>query len=245
MAGAGSRFAVAGYLDPKPLIPVHGLPMIQLVIDNLRPCTEHRFIFICQQRHLKEYELAQKFQDWTSNPVIIPIEGITQGAACTVLKARDYINNSDSLMIANSDQYIDFNIDAYLAEQDCHEWDGMIMTMLANDPKWSYAKLDEQKMVIEVVEKQVVSDFATVGIYNFLHGSDFVCSAEQMIEQDLRVNGEFYVAPTYNQLIAQGKKIGIKNIGSVGSGMYGLGTPADLIEFINHPISQNLQSRNL
>lgn len=244
MAGAGSRFATAGYIDPKPLIPVNGVPMIQLVIDNLRPSAEHQFIFICQQAHLKQYGLAQKFHDWTSNPIIIPIEGVTQGAACTVLKARDYINNSDGLMIANSDQYVDFNIDTYLAEQEIHKWDGMIMTMIANDPKWSYVKLDKHKMVTEVVEKQVVSEFATVGIYNFRNGADFVCSAEEMIEQDLKVNGEFYVAPTYNQLIAQGKKIGIKNIGSVGCGMYGLGTPADLTEFLNHPISKNLQSIN-
>lgn len=237
MAGAGSRFAKAGYVDPKPLIKVHNEPMIKLVIDNLKPSQAHRFIFICQAEHVKKYRLIEKITQWAPSSVIIEIDGLTEGAACTVLAAKEYINNQDPLMIANSDQYIDTSIDDYLHQMADKKLDGLIMTMKANDPKWSFVGLNEENFASKVVEKQVISDEATVGIYNYARGQDFVESAEKMIANNERVNNEFYVAPVYNQLIQAGSKIGIYNIGSEVNGMYGLGTPQDLSLFLSLPIS--------
>lgn len=239
MAGAGSRFVKEGYKDPKPLIPINGIPMIKVVINNLRPQkVAHRFIFICQQAHIESYGLVQKFQSWAPGCEIVALNGITDGAACTVLAAREFIDNEDSLMIANSDQYVDTNIDDYLLEISKGQLDGLIMTMKANDPKWSFVSLSDEGLVEQVIEKEVISDEATVGIYNFKAGKDFVRAADQMIINNLKVNNEFYVAPTYNQLIEQGMKVGIFNIGSESAGMYGLGTPSDLNIFLNLPVSK-------
>lgn len=239
MAGAGSRFVKEGYKEPKPLIPINGIPMIKVVINNLRPQkVAHRFIFICQQAHIESYGLVQKFQSWAPGCEIVALNGITDGAACTVLAARKFIDNEDSLMIANSDQYVDTNIDDYLLEISKRQLDGLIMTMKANDPKWSFVSLSDEGLVEQVVEKKVISDEATVGIYNFKAGKDFVRAADQMIISNLKVNNEFYVAPTYNQLIEQGMKVGIFNIGLESAGMYGLGTPSDLNIFLNLPVSK-------
>lgn len=238
MAGAGSRFAVAGYKNPKPLIPINGIPMIKLVIDNLRPSLDHRFIFICQKAHVLEYELYPKLNEWAPGSEIVELDGLTEGAACTVLMAEKFINNDSPLMIANSDQYVDFNINTYLKVLAEQKADGLIMTMAANDPKWSFVALDETNAVTAVVEKQVISNEATVGIYNFKKGADFVSAAKSMIDANERVNGEFYVAPVYNNLISQGSKILTCNIGSVDDGMYGLGTPVDLEKFLDMPISK-------
>lgn len=237
MAGMGSRFSVMGYLDPKPLIPIHGKPMIQLVIENLTPKRPHQFVFVCQKQHLIDYKLSDRLNEWAPHCKVIALDTVTSGAACTVLTAKEIINSENPLMIANSDQYIDLNIDDYLNVIFNENMDGLIMTMKDEDPKWSFVELNSMGWVGRVVEKEVVSNDATVGIYNFLHGRDFVHAALQMIEEDLRTNGEFYVAPTYNHLIKQGKKIGMYGIGHVGNGMYGLGTPADLNQFLNHPIS--------
>lgn len=236
MAGAGSRFARVGYVEPKPLIPVHGIPMIRLVIQNLRPSRRHRFIFICQQKHIETYALYERLSAWAPGCEVIGIYGLTEGAACTVLKAKHLINTDNPLMIANSDQWVDVNIDNYLALTD-GDIDGLIMTMKANDPKWSYVELDTDGYVTRVAEKQVISDEATVGIYNFRRGRDFVAAAEDMIRRDLRVNGEFYVAPAYNQMIEHGARVGVYNIGREAAGMYGLGTPEDLEFFKSLPIS--------
>lgn len=237
MAGRGSRFANAGYTNPKPLIPIQGTPMIKVVIDNLRPSRDHRFVFICQREHVEAYGLSEKLAAWAPGCAIVQIDAVTEGAACTVLLAKEHIGDGP-LMIANSDQYIDVAIDDYLAVADREGIDGLIMTMTADDPKWSFVGLNDEGLVTRVVEKQVISDEATVGIYNFARGSDFVRGAECMIAADKRVNGEFYVAPVYEELIEDGARIAIMNVGREGDGMYGLGIPADLDLFLSLPVLQ-------
>lgn len=241
MAGRGSRFANAGYTIPKPLIPVHGIPMIKVVVDNLAPKCEHRFIFIAQNEHIAKYDLNTKLKSYAKNVEIIGIDGITEGQVCSVLLAKKFFDNDEPLMSANSDQWIDFDINEYLDAMQQKDLDGMIMTMKANDPKWSYAKTDENGFVTETAEKKVISTDATVGIYNFKHGKDLVRSAEQMIKDDIRVNGEFYTCPAYNYLIKEGKKIGIYSIGEEYNGMYGLGIPSDLEKFLQNPISEKIK----
>lgn len=236
MAGAGSRFVSEGYKDPKPLIPINGFPMIKVVINNLRPNILHRFIFICQQAHIDKYKLDEKLVEWAPGCKVVGIQGITAGAACTVLASSKYIENDNPLMIANSDQYVDVDINDYLKCIENENLNGLIMTMQANDPKWSYVGLNQQRLVTRVVEKQVISNEATVGIYNFKKGVDFVDAANKMIAQNLRVNNEFYVAPVYEQLISAGQRIGIYNVGAEANGMYGLGIPKDLKLFLSLPI---------
>lgn len=235
MAGRGSRFVKAGYEMPKPLIDVCGHYMIEVVTQNIRPKCDHRFIYLCLQEHIDKYDLEKILKAGSSNNVIVPVNEVTQGAACTVLLAESYINNDNPLMIANSDQYVDVSIDNYLEKM--ADSDGLIMTMTADDPKWSFIRYDKNGLVTEVREKEPISSEATVGIYNFRQGSDFVKYAKEMIDENERSNGEFYVAPVYNRIIKAGKRIGYFNIGSDKNGMYGLGVPEDLEFFINSPIS--------
>lgn len=236
IAGRGSRFLGAGYAIPKPLIPVHGVPMIELVIDNLRPSSDHRFIFLVLEEHLRQTGMERVLTLKAPGCRIIPVAAVTEGAACTVLLAEREINNADPIMIANCDQWVDFDVNGYLAKS--NQADGMIMTMWADHPKWSYVLLDSQNQVREVVEKKVISNEATVGIYNFRRGENFVAGAQRMIAKNLRVNNEFYVAPVYNEIIGHGAKVGIWNVGRVHDGMYGLGTPEDLEIFLKLPISR-------
>jgi dTDP-glucose pyrophosphorylase len=238
IAGRGSRFAVAGYTQPKPLIPVHGQPMIATVARNVRPRCAHRFIFVALAEHLEHAGMREALAAAAPGCIIVPVEQVTEGAACTVLLARQYINNGEPLMLANSDQWVDVNIDDYLASMDRQRVEALIMTMRADDPKWSFVGLGRSRLVTRVVEKEVISNEATVGIYNFRRGADFVRAAEAMIGRNLRVNNEFYVAPVYNELIAEGMRVGIYNVGSEGAGMYGLGIPDDLEQFLANPISQ-------
>jgi len=241
MAGRGSRFANAGFTLPKPLIPVHqSVPMIRLVIENLRPPgIDHRFIFLCLQEHLDEYGVGEILTGWAGpNTKIVPVQMVTEGAACTVLLAKEWIDSDDPLMVANSDQWVDISVNDYLAAMDDADADGLIMTMWADHPKWSYVRLDSDNRITEVVEKEVISNEATVGIYNYRHGKDFVRAAEEMIAQNLRVNGEFYVAPAYNEMIARGKALTYFNVGKEYDGMYGLGIPEDLEKFEAMPVSR-------
>ena len=241
IAGRGSRFVAAGYDLPKPMIPVHGLPMIEVVVNNVRPKALHHFTFIALQEHLDYLGMRETLERIAPGCTIVPVTKVTEGAACTVLLVRDVIDNDDPLMLANSDQWVDININDYLAEMERQQSDGLIMTMWADHPKWSYVGFDDMGRVNRVVEKQVVSNEATVGIYNFRHGRDYVRAAEQMIAKNLRVNNEFYVAPAYNEMIGWKAKIAIYNVGKEYDGMYGMGIPSDLDLFLRLPVSQKLK----
>ena len=233
MAGRGSRFVDAGYKKPKPLIDVNGKHMIEVVINNLTPNCPHRFIFICQRDHVEAYKLNEIFSKACSNFEVVEIDGITEGAAISVLKARMFFENDAPLMIANSDQWVDIDINKYLDDMRSRDLAGSMLTMKANDPKWSYAKVDNKGLVSKVVEKVVISEEATVGIYNFARGRDFCHFADYMVEENIRSSGEFYVAPVYTFMAADNMKIGVFNIGEEAAGMYGLGIPADLELFLS------------
>ena len=228
MAGAGKRFFDAGYVFPKPLIEVDNKPMIQWVIESLN--LDANYIFIIQKEHQKKYNIQSVLKILQPNCKIIELDHLTEGAACTTLLAKKYINNSNPLIIANSDQYINWNSSKALYEFNSKNLDGAILTFEAIHPKWSYAKCDEEGYVTEVAEKKVISKNATVGVYYWKHGSEYVSSAEEMIKKNVRVNNEFYVCPTYNEFLSKGKKVKIHNV----SKMWGLGTPEDLNNFLQN-----------
>ena len=226
MAGAGSRFEKAGYTFPKPLIDVEGKPMIQAVVDNLNIEAQH--IFIVQKSHYERYNLQQTLNQISPNCEIVQVEGITEGAACTTLLAKEHINNDDPLVIANSDQYVGWDSNEFMYSMVGDSVDGGILTFKSTHPKWSYAKLGNDGFVCEVAEKKPISDIATVGIYYWKKGSDYVEYAEDMIKKNARVNNEFYVCPVFNQAIEDNKKIKIFNVEK----MWGIGTPEDLQVFL-------------
>ena len=228
MAGGGSRFASAGYTFPKPLVEINGKPMIQTVVENLN--IEANYIFIVQKEHYEKYNLQYLLKLIKANCKIIQVDGITEGAACTTLLAKEFINNDEPLITANSDQFVEWNSNECLYAFNADGIDGGILTFEATHPKWSFAKIGEDGFVSEVAEKKPISNNATVGIYFWKRGCDYVKYCEQMIEKDIRINGEFYVCPVFNEAINDGKKIRAKKIDK----MWGLGTPEDLNYFLEH-----------
>ena len=228
MAGAGSRFQKAGYTFPKPLIEVNGKPMIQLVVENLN--IDARHIFVVQKSHYEDYNLKHLLNLISPGCEIVQVDGMTEGAACTTLLAKKFIDNDEALVFANSDQFLDWDSNEFMYSMEADEVDGGMLTFTATHPKWSFAKLDDKGFVSEVAEKKPISDIATAGIYYWKRGSDYVKYAEQMIDRNIRVNNEFYVCPVFNQAIEDNQKVKIFNIEK----MWGLGTPEDLKYFLEH-----------
>jgi dTDP-glucose pyrophosphorylase len=222
MAGAGKRFSDAGYIFPKPLIEINNKPMIQWVIEGLN--IRANYIFIIQKEHNESYNLSSVLKIIDPHCKIVVIDKLSEGAACTTLLAKKYINNKNPLIIANSDQYIEWNSSKVLYNFISKKIDGAILTFKSTHPKWSYAKTTDDNIVLEVAEKKVISENATVGVYLWRFGSDYVKYSERMIKKEIRVNNEFYVCPVYNEAIKDKKKIVIYPIDR----MWGLGTPHDL-----------------
>jgi dTDP-glucose pyrophosphorylase len=229
-AGEGSRFARAGWKKPKPFIDVDGRPLLGHVIENVVPHRANATL-ILRKSHIQAQPSIVKNLE-TAGANILPIENLTEGTACTVLLARKVFDNDGPMMVANSDQLVDFNVSDFLADCINRGLDGSILVFQdpSRDPKWSFAKVDGQGLVTEVAEKKPISDLATVGIYLFTRGCDFVSAAADMFAANDRVNGEFYTCPVYNYMIANGARIGVYEVAM--DAMCGLGTPEDLIEFL-------------
>jgi dTDP-glucose pyrophosphorylase len=232
-AGAGSRFHDAGFTFPKPLIPVHGAPMIQRVVENL-PFHDAEYIFIIRKEHQDKYDmhsmLRAGLQGKCRNVKVIMQEEKLEGAAHTALLAKEYINDDEELLIANSDQIMEYSIENFKLLCDWASPDGVVFVFHDTHPKWSFVKLDNEGKVCEVAEKVPISNIATTGVYFYRKGSDFIKYAEQMIEKNIRVKGEFYIAPVYNELIADGKAL----LPFFVEKMWGVGTPEDLVEYLNN-----------
>lgn len=227
MAGLGSRFQKVGYELPKPLIDVNGQPMVKLVVEAMN--IDAHFIYIVQKQHRLDYPLDD-ILSFTPNFSIVEVDGLTEGAACSVLASKELINKDNSLIIMNSDQLIIWDSNDFMGA--VKDYDGAIMCFEAYDIKWSFARVNDFNLITEVAEKKLISNKATAGIYYWKHGSDFVKSAEQMIEKDIRVNNEFYVCPVYNEAIGNGLQI--YNYMIESEDMWGLGTPEDLDYYLKN-----------
>jgi dTDP-glucose pyrophosphorylase len=229
MAGQGRRFAEAGYDKPKPFIEVLGKPMVCHVLDNLN-IEATKFILLARKKHFEIEKEAVKFITQNYNVEWVLIDKSTDGAACTVLHARGLINNDKPLLIVNSDQVVDMDIRQFICDSDSRNLDGSVLCFEDNDPKWSYAKVDNNGLITTVKEKEVVSEHATAGYYYFAKGKYFVEGALDMIVNNDRTNNEFYVAPVYNWVIKRGGRYGIFSVDQTQ--MHGMGTADDLNKYI-------------
>ena len=227
MAGEGSRFIKEGYTFPKPLIDVSGKPMIQSVVENLD--FDATYIFLVRKEHLEKYEINSLLNVVTNGRAkIIVVDSLTEGAACTALLAKELIDNDEELLIANSDQIVEYSKENFDNLRRLTNTDAVVFTFRAVHPKWSFVKINARGIATEVAEKNPISDIATCGIYYYRKGSDFVNYAETMIENNIRVNNEFYICPVYNELISAGKML----VPFFVHKMHGLGTPEDLKKYL-------------
>ncbi|WEX74859.1 glycosyltransferase family 2 protein [Sinorhizobium numidicum] len=229
-AGRGSRFAKVGFQHPKPFIDVLGRPMIQHVLDNALPPGGRPTVLLLRDHLHSQPDAVAELR--SRGVGIVPVNRLTEGTACTVLLARQQIDEEGPLLIANSDQVVDMRIGDFIDDCISRGLDGSILVFRdrKRDPKWSFAETDAEGLVLRVAEKQPISDLATVGIYFFRRAGDYMKAALDMMVHNDRTNGEFYVCPTYNYAIRNGARIGVYEIDK--SSMHGLGTPEDLAEYL-------------
>jgi len=237
MAGAGSRFASDGYDTPKPLLDVDGMYMIQRAAYGCNMGGRH--IYIVQKEHSEKYNLKELLPSFTPplEVVVIEVDGVTEGAAASVLLAKEYIDNDDLLVICDSDTIMDWDPIKFLVDGgEGRHLDGALVTFPAEGDSWSYVELGPDEEVKSVSEKTEVSTHGCAGVYYWRRGSDFVKCAEDMIKKDLRVNNEFYVAPVYNQAIQKSLRVGIHEVET--SSVISLGTPELYEEYLAAKKSQ-------
>lgn len=240
MAGRGSRFQKIAHLRPefrrpKPLIDVAGKPMVQWAIETIQRMVAFDpkdCIFVCLQEHEDQYQISTRLREIVGPDITVYFTPeVTEGAACTALLAKPSINNDEDVLFMDCDHFILCEKFREAREEALNSGvAGLIPTIESTDPKWSYSQTDAEGNVIRTAEKEPISTHASVGIYYFTHGKDFVWAAEQMIKKNLRhgPNREFYMCPVYNELIVAGKRVRI-----VPAEVWlSLGTPEELDQFV-------------
>lgn len=240
MAGAGQRFAAAGFDLPKPLIDVLGRPMYDWALEGVPLDWADRLVFVCLARHLDMYDLRRDIDDrfGAYDHDVVGIDDVTAGQACTVLAARDFIDPDAGLLVANADTWFRGTLTARLAELE-RRCDGVVCVFEAAGDHWSFARVDRSGRVVELAEKRRISRWATTGLYHFTRAESFLHHAEMMVREDDASLGEYYVAPVYNRLIAEGADIRIDIVDEVK----GLGTPDELATFVRTPPAPSRRAR--
>ncbi|MBI2664960.1 glycosyltransferase family 2 protein [Candidatus Woesearchaeota archaeon] len=227
-AGLGSRFTKAGIDTPKPLIEIRGKPMVKWAVESLPFSKNSDLIFIIRKEHVDRFQLDAKLKEIFSPEIrVIVIDYVTEGAACTVLLAKEFINNDEPLIVSDCDHF--FRNDEYnnLVASIPEGVAGAIPVFKAEGEKWSFTKFDGSHTVSQVAEKVRISDYANIGGYFFSRGSDFVSAAEEMIAKGMKIKNEYYVAPVYERLLVRGKTIKA----AICNEVWGLGTPEDVKNF--------------
>lgn len=229
MAGDGKRFVSAGYSLPKPLIDINGRPMIQRAIETLG--LSGRYLFA-----IRKYEeawgsiLRSTLRRITTDPVIVEVGGLTDGCACTCLLLKDHVDCNEPLVIANCDQIMGWDATKFESFVSGGDFDACVVTYRKSTPKNSYVRLGDNGCAVEFAEKSVISEHSLNGIHYWRRGRDFVRSAMAMIDKNIRTNNEFYIAPTYNELVADGLKIVAYEISP--DEHHAVGTPEDLAAYM-------------
>jgi NDP-sugar pyrophosphorylase family protein len=232
MAGRGARFAEKRILTPKPLIDVNGKPMIQRAVESLDLDGNWYFIIREDEHSDRVRELIKTIKPGAR---VVAIDYITEGPASTVLLFERQINNDYPLIVANCDQIMEWTSDRFLDY--VSYYDGAVVTYHAHTDKNSYARVNKAGLVQEIREKQVISNISLNGIHYWKRGRHFVDSAREMIAADDRApNGEFYIGPSYNHMIAQGHTVGIYHIPNQFH--HPVGVPDDLDKFIRYENSK-------
>lgn len=234
MAGGSDAFKEAGYIYPKNLVEIDGLPQVQRVTESLNALRDPsgKFLFAIQQEENSQFHTGDVLQLLVPDATLILAPEATAGAACTALLAIENINNDAPLLITNGDQIIEADLPELIGDFRRRNLDGGVVVFEAVHPRWSYVKCDEAGYVIETAEKRPISNLATAGMYYFARGRDFVMAATEMIKKDAHVGGRFFICPAYNELILRQAKIGIVKIPR--SAYFSLATPQGVHAYEEH-----------
>lgn len=232
MVGLGSRFADAGFDTPKPLIEVDGLPMFKKAISSFDHIdVEKSYHFVIRQEHVDTQSLDKRIKEALPEANIIVLPEITRGAAESALAAKPHLNPDDGLVLLDCDLW--FQSESYEAMvrnslTGTTQIDGGVLTFPADNPRYSYAEIGEDGMVLRTAEKIVISNSAITGAYYFAAVQTFIEAAEELLTQPLsEAMKEYYISFVYSMILQNGGKIQAAYVDQFAS----FGTPEELADY--------------
>ena len=234
LGGLGSRFSTAGYGQPKPFLDLFGRAMLEVVIENLTYESTSSLLLVALREHsdlldpLVEKLNNSTFLEESKSLEVVYLETLSEGPAHSIWLGREKLDANLPLIIANSDQFIEGGIGALYRHISENDEENAVLLLEDTDPKWSFARLNEEGYVSEIKEKQPISNHATAGVYGFSKASHFFEGFRKMQAAGDRTNGEFYVGPIFNYVTNRTKGL---HLGLPGDKFHGLGIPEDFENF--------------
>ncbi|MBR5170105.1 MAG: glycosyltransferase family 2 protein [Muribaculaceae bacterium] len=235
MAGEGSRFARAGWTTPKPLIELRGVPLFRRAINSVAiEGVEMKYSFIVRQEHIDNQHIDQLIKAIQPDARVFSVLKTTRGAVETCLVAESAIDDEDAVVVMDCD--LEFRSKRYnelvaqaLAVPAVEADGGALVSFESDNPRYSYAEIDDEGRVLRTAEKEPISNHALCGAYFFGSGKDFKHIAHQLLEDGTHDKAEFYVSLLYNYLLAEGKVVRLAPMEEY----YSYGTPEELLFYSN------------
>lgn len=234
MAGEGSRFLKEGWTTPKPLIEINGMPLFMRAINSINNegiCM--RYSFIVRQEHIDKYQIDQKIKEILPQANIFIVQKTTRGAVETCLKAEKEIMPNEAVLIMDCDlefssQSLMNKIRDILSKPSNEVEGGLLVSFESNNPRYSYAEVNDDNIVLRTAEKEVISNHALCGAYFFSTGAIFLDAAHKLMKDENFNKPEFYLSLLYNYLLQKGEKVKLCPMEKY----YSYGTPEELKQYL-------------
>lgn len=233
MAGRGSRFANAGFVTPKPLIPVDGEPMFLHALrsfDGISADKAHTIVI--REEHDKQYGLREQLKRHLPEANIVMTNETPIGATKDALRSSPHLRPDDVVVVMDCD--FRFSSQAYneMAERVLRNELGIaagLLTFTSTDPRYSFAETDDDGYVIRTAEKQAISNRAIWGAYFFGRADTLMEAGEELLRQPLsEAMKEYYISFLYNLILAKGGKVLAAPVDEYAS----FGTPEELDAYV-------------
>lgn len=234
MAGEGSRFKKEGWMTPKPLIMLNGQPLFLHAIRSVgADDIKYKYSFIVRKEHIDECQIDSIIKSYLRDSNVFSVEKTTRGAVETCLMAEKAIDDSDAVIVMDCDlkfQSLSFMkiVRESLNQNETEARGGALVSFDSDDPRYSYAALNEEGFVIRTAEKEVISHHALCGAYFFSAGKKFKQIAHRLLGEPEFKKPEYYVSLLYNYLLADGETVRLAKMEEY----YSYGTPEELKKYL-------------
>lgn len=234
MAGEGSRFLKEGWTTPKPLIELKGQPLFKRAISSVKiDGIPMKYSFIVRQEHIEKYGIDKGIKSFLPEANVFSVMKTTRGAVETCLIAEDAIDDGDGVIVMDCD--LEFRSEKFISliqdilSRNINECQGGALVSFESDqPRYSYAAIDDDGYVIRTAEKEVISNHALCGAYFFGSGRKFKQIAHRLLDEPEFKKPEYYVSLLYNYLLADGEKVYLAQMEEY----YSYGTPEELKRYL-------------
>lgn len=197
---------------PLCLTEIGNNSLLEKIIQNTSTLSNGKYSFIFLEKESQRFHLDKIVSLLIKDSKCVLVPEHTQGSACTALLSASQLDQDAELLIVSANELVDLDLETVIVGFREKKLDAGTLIFRSLHPRYSFVSLDENGFVKETAQKEPISNNATVGIFWYAKTSDFVNGAKNLIRKDAKVDDKFFLAPVFNELVLQHKRIGVFNL---------------------------------